>query len=65
MCTLFIHFVWREAESRCRPGEFQCADGSCINQLRKCDFFFDCPDGSDETSCCKPRTFTTPNFLKR
>lgn len=31
-------------------GQWQCLDGSCIDNTRQCDGPTDCPDGSDETA---------------
>ena len=41
----------------CEPGEFTCADGSCIAGTRTCNGVDDCGDGSDEdpaTAGCGP-----------
>ena len=35
----------------CGTSMFQCSDGSCIDQVRFCDFTVDCRDGSDEATC--------------
>jgi len=35
----------------CEQYEFQCRDGSCIDDRRKCDGTPDCTDGSDEFDC--------------
>ena len=35
----------------CGASKFQCADGSCIDLIRYCDFTKDCHDGSDEAMC--------------
>ncbi|CAI9153900.1 unnamed protein product [Rangifer tarandus platyrhynchus] len=36
----------------CTDGEFVCrSDGQCVENIRKCDFRYDCPDQSDESSC--------------
>ncbi|XP_006869969.1 PREDICTED: MAM and LDL-receptor class A domain-containing protein C10orf112 homolog [Chrysochloris asiatica] len=36
----------------CTDQEFVCrSNGHCIDKIRKCDFRYDCPDKSDESSC--------------
>ncbi|XP_058915238.1 MAM and LDL-receptor class A domain-containing protein 1 [Kogia breviceps] len=36
----------------CTDNEFVCrSDGQCIENIQKCDFRYDCPDRSDESSC--------------
>ncbi|XP_053429225.1 MAM and LDL-receptor class A domain-containing protein 1 [Nycticebus coucang] len=36
----------------CTDSEFVCrSDGHCIEKIQKCDFRYDCPDKSDESSC--------------
>ena len=35
----------------CPPDRFTCGDGSCIRTNKVCDFYKDCPEGEDETSC--------------
>ena len=37
--------------SQCRPGNYTCNDGTCIEIERKCNFIEDCYDSSDESSC--------------
>lgn len=41
---------------KCRPGEFECLDGSnCVPQSGLCDFFPDCIDQSDEGDICNSK----------
>lgn len=36
----------------CTDSEFVCrSDGQCVENIQKCDFRYDCPDQSDESSC--------------
>ena len=35
----------------CKPGEYKCRNGSCIDISKKCDMKFDCPDHDDELQC--------------
>ncbi|CAJ0564671.1 unnamed protein product, partial [Mesorhabditis spiculigera] len=35
----------------CDAGEFQCGNGECVPEAKKCDRKYDCRDGTDETSC--------------
>lgn len=35
----------------CRPDEFQCLNGRCIDSRYRCDRRSDCSDGSDEANC--------------
>ncbi|KAK7791103.1 hypothetical protein R5R35_012915 [Gryllus longicercus] len=45
----------------CKPGEWQCNDGTCIDGNLRCDFTRNCPyDDSDEDGCrgdCRPDQF--------
>ena len=34
--------------STCKPDEFQCQDGECIEESKHCDKSTDCADASDE-----------------
>ncbi|XP_065222037.1 basement membrane-specific heparan sulfate proteoglycan core protein isoform X4 [Planococcus citri] len=44
---------------RCNADEFRCDDSHCIPNVRRCDDFPDCRDGSDEANCvrCQPDEF--------
>ena len=35
----------------CRPGQFKCGDGSCVDEYKICDGEFDCVDAADERDC--------------
>lgn len=35
----------------CAYYEFTCNDGTCVDQRRRCDQRYDCPDYSDELNC--------------
>ncbi|KAL6069253.1 hypothetical protein STEG23_019712, partial [Scotinomys teguina] len=38
--------------NNCTDDEFVCrTDGHCVGKIQKCDFRYDCPDKSDESSC--------------
>lgn len=48
------------AQTGCGPTQFQCNDGSCIEQTQRCDGRTDCADFSDEQQC---RKFQPPTTL--
>lgn len=62
-CSIKNHLIlrWFNEHSReraclvdfpgCRPGEWQCRDGSCISSSSRCDNILDCIDKSDEEHC--------------
>lgn len=37
--------------SHCSPAHFMCRSGHCIPRELRCDFRYDCRDGSDESNC--------------
>ncbi|XP_036044862.1 MAM and LDL-receptor class A domain-containing protein 1 [Onychomys torridus] len=38
--------------NNCTDDEFVCrSNGHCVGKIQKCDFRYDCPDKSDESSC--------------
>ncbi|XP_014662216.1 PREDICTED: basement membrane-specific heparan sulfate proteoglycan core protein-like [Priapulus caudatus] len=52
--------VTTPAPSGCSSGYWQCRDGNCIDERRKCDGRADCRDRSDEEGCDEPEPVTTP-----
>ncbi|XP_037693308.1 MAM and LDL-receptor class A domain-containing protein 1 [Choloepus didactylus] len=50
----------------CTDSEFVCrSSGHCVEKIQKCDFRFDCPDKSDESSCATDVcTFETGNLCQ-
>lgn len=39
----------------CKPGQFRCGDGLCLNATDRCNGHWDCADRSDEDNCCKAK----------
>ncbi|KAM7349794.1 terribly reduced optic lobes isoform 6-T6 [Cochliomyia hominivorax] len=39
-------------EKECRPDEFKCRSGDCIDGSKRCNRVQDCPDGDDEDERC-------------
>ena len=37
----------------CKPGQYQCGDGNCVNKNQICDGKYDCVDWADERDCSK------------
>ena len=50
---IHIIFVFNYPTGPCRPNEWTCDNGDCIDEDRVCDFREDCRDGSDEEQNCK------------
>lgn len=48
LCTMYLCL---EGGESCGPFEFQCRGGGCVESIKHCDGYFDCPDGSDEIMC--------------
>ncbi|KAK9869716.1 hypothetical protein WA026_003454 [Henosepilachna vigintioctopunctata] len=48
---LQFSFIMNIATPQCVPGQFQCENGSCINDYQRCDNQADCPNGEDEWNC--------------
>lgn len=51
------------ASGPCLYYQFQCQDGTCIDQMLKCNKQLDCPDRSDEIGCtdCRKDQFRCNN----
>jgi len=52
MCAIIVEAT-TPSPSTCAYYEFQCRDGSCIDERQKCDGRPDCSDGFDELECGK------------
>ena len=50
ICVSFVYFILAVG---CEGGEYQCNNGRCIDERRKCDTRDDCGDNSDEADCGK------------
>lgn len=58
MCILFLFIFFqctnahaRTRLARCRENEFECASGTCVSGMARCDGRNDCDDRSDEYNC--------------
>ncbi|XP_065366162.1 basement membrane-specific heparan sulfate proteoglycan core protein isoform X5 [Calliphora vicina] len=40
-------------EKECKPNEFKCSSGDCIDGSKRCNRIPDCPDGDDEDERCQ------------
>ena len=50
-------------DDECWPSQFRCANGQCIPQNYRCDYRYQCRDGSDEENCrpiVQPFPFAVP-----
>lgn len=47
----FSNSSYNGSAADCRPEQFQCQDGSCVDKFRKCDKIVDCLNGEDEHDC--------------
>ncbi|KAM7349811.1 terribly reduced optic lobes isoform 23-T23 [Cochliomyia hominivorax] len=45
-------------EKECRPDEFKCRSGDCIDGSKRCNRVQDCPDGDDEDERCLTTVLT-------
>ena len=49
---MILIIVYVCVSAGCRPGQWQCANGDCINVAGRCDSIpNDCDDNSDEQNC--------------
>lgn len=73
VCIIFacLHVYKKTALPSCRPDQFKCGDGKCIDYSKKCNRHYDCHDQSDERDCSKfivqidVHLLTTLNFPPR
>ena len=54
--SLSLRFRLSDSQKKC-PGLFPCLNNLCVNNDRVCDFGNDCGDRSDESNCCKLKSF--------
>ena len=47
----FRAFTEVSLSGTCRPGQFRCGDGRCVDESKICDGEFDCVDAADERDC--------------
>lgn len=47
-----LKFIWNLVFQSCKPHEFQCENGKCIDSKHLCDGVDDCSDRSDEKEVC-------------
>ena len=47
-----IYFIDAEMIG-CLPSQFECSDGTCLDEDDVCDNDLDCPIGEDELDCGK------------
>ena len=53
LLTVFSAPVTQPPRPTCQYYEFQCDDGTCIDDRLKCNQQYDCPDRTDEYDCGK------------
>ena len=41
------------SDDGCRPDQFECGDGTCIDVNLRCNRLYDCVDQTDEINCVK------------
>lgn len=51
VCEVTEGEVLMASLSHCSPVDFMCRSGHCIPRELRCDFRYDCRDGSDESKC--------------
>lgn len=44
----------------CKPGEYTCANGQCIDEKLRCNSVADCSDQSDEKNCVNGKKSRNP-----
>ncbi|XP_071052422.1 basement membrane-specific heparan sulfate proteoglycan core protein isoform X15 [Onthophagus taurus] len=48
---ILFMLIFKPAAPQCPSGNFICNDGTCLDQLFRCDNYIDCNDGEDEKGC--------------